>query len=77
MNCRCRLVDLMVERDRILRPEGAAAIRDAPEVIEKVGCTAHAVRWTIKVHESEPESHGGDEILIFTKTFWKLPSASH
>ena len=67
----------MVEMDRILRPEGTAVIRDAPEVIEKVGCIARAVRWTVKVHEPEPESRGGDKILVATKTFWKLPSASH
>lgn len=73
---RCSLVDLMVEMDRILRPEGTAVIRDAPEVIEKVWHIARAVRWTAKVHESEPGSRG-EKILVATKTFWKLPSASH
>lgn len=70
-------MDLMVEMDRILRPEGTAVIRDRQEVIEKVERIAHAVRWTVKVHESEPESRGGEIILVATKTFWKLPSASH
>ncbi|GAB4861823.1 Probable pectin methyltransferase qua3 [Ancistrocladus abbreviatus] len=71
---RCNLVDLMVEMDRIVRPEGNVVIRDSPEVIDKVNRIAHSVRWTTSIHEKEPESHGREKILVATKTFWK-PSA--
>ncbi|KAE8733346.1 putative methyltransferase PMT13 [Hibiscus syriacus] len=74
---RCSLVDLMVEMDRILRPEGTAVIRDSPEVIDKVARIAHAVRWMPTIHDKEPESHGREKILVATKTFWKLTSPSH
>lgn len=74
---RCSLVDLMVEIDRILRPEGTVIIRDSPEVIDKVERIAPAVRWTASIHEKEPESHGREKILVATKNFWKLPSASY
>nr|XP_010919246.1 probable methyltransferase PMT13 isoform X1 [Elaeis guineensis] len=74
---RCHLVDLMIEMDRILRPEGTAVIRDSPEVIDKVARIAHAIRWTAQVHESEPETRGGEKILVATKTLWKLPPASN
>lgn len=74
---RCSLVDLMVEIDRILRPEGTVIIRDSPEVIDKVDRIAPAVRWTASIHEKEPESHGREKILVATKNFWKLPSASY
>ncbi|GMN61319.1 hypothetical protein TIFTF001_030402 [Ficus carica] len=74
---RCNLVDLMVEMDRILRPKGTVVIRDSPEVIDKVARIARAVRWTATIHEKEPESNGREKILVATKTFWKLPSASH
>ncbi|KAF3441279.1 hypothetical protein FNV43_RR15192 [Rhamnella rubrinervis] len=70
---RCNLVDLMVEMDRMLRPEGTVVVRDSPEVIDKVGRIAGAVRWAYTVHEKEPESHGREKILVATKTFWKLP----
>lgn len=70
---RCNLVDLMVEMDRILRPEGTVVIRDVPEVIEKVAHIAQAIRWTATTHDKEPDSHGRDTILVATKTFWKLP----
>ncbi|XP_041009652.1 probable pectin methyltransferase QUA3 [Juglans microcarpa x Juglans regia] len=74
---RCNLVDLMVEMDRILRPEGTVVIRDSPEVIDKVGRLARAVRWTASIHEKEPESHGREKILVATKNFWTLSSASN
>ncbi|CAB80883.1 predicted protein of unknown function [Arabidopsis thaliana] len=73
----CSLVDLMVEMDRILRPEGKVVIRDSPEVLDKVARMAHAVRWSSSIHEKEPESHGREKILIATKSLWKLPSNSH
>ncbi|GAB2271657.1 Probable pectin methyltransferase qua3 [Dionaea muscipula] len=72
---RCSLVDLIVEVDRILRPEGTFIVRDLPEVIEKINRIARAVRWTTSIHDKEPESHGRDKILIATKTLWK-PSAT-
>ncbi|GMI66883.1 QUASIMODO 3 [Hibiscus trionum] len=73
----CNLVDLMVEMDRMLRPEGMVVIRDSPEVIDKVARITHAVRWTPTIHDKEPESHGREKILVATKTFWKLTSPSH
>ncbi|CAI0425272.1 unnamed protein product [Linum tenue] len=74
---RCSLVDLMVEMDRILRPEGTVVIRDSPEAIERVARIANAVRWTATIHEKEQESHGSQKILVATKNFWTLTSASH
>lgn len=70
-------MDLMAEMDRILRPEGTVVVRDSPEVIDKVARIARAVRWTATIHQKEPESNGREKILVATKTFWKLPSASH
>ncbi|KAF9617561.1 hypothetical protein IFM89_037373 [Coptis chinensis] len=73
---RCNLVDLMVEIDRILRPEGTVVVRDSPEVLEKVGRIARAIRWTTTVYAKEPESNGREKILVATKKFWNLQSAS-
>ncbi|KAK7294994.1 hypothetical protein RJT34_17895 [Clitoria ternatea] len=69
---RCNLVDLMVEMDRVLRPEGTVVVRDAPEVIDNVARVAHAMRWKPTIYDEEPESHGREKILVATKTFWKL-----
>lgn len=69
---RCNIIDMMVEIDRILRPEGKVVVRDAPEVIDKVAHIAHAVRWKSKIYDQEPDSHGREKILVLTKTLWKL-----
>ncbi|KAG4925479.1 hypothetical protein JHK87_051019 [Glycine soja] len=61
---RCTLVDLMVEIDRMLRPEGTVVVRDAPEVIDRVARIASAVRWKPTVYDKEPESHGREKILL-------------
>ncbi|CAN1236847.1 Probable pectin methyltransferase QUA3 [Linum grandiflorum] len=74
---RCSLVDLLVEMDRILRPEGTVVIRDSSEVIEKVARLTNAVRWTGTIHETEEEeSNGSEKILVATKNLWRL-AASH
>lgn len=70
----CSLVDLMVEMDRMLRPEGTVVVRDSPEVIDKVSRIANTVRWTAAVHDKEPGSNGREKILVATKNLWKLPS---
>ncbi|KAK6162373.1 hypothetical protein DH2020_002214 [Rehmannia glutinosa] len=61
---RCNIVDLMVEIDRILRPEGTVIIRDSPEVIDKIDRISRAIRWTASIHIKEPESHGKERILM-------------
>lgn len=66
----------MVEIDRILRPEGTVLVRDSPEGIDKVERIARAIRWKTSIHEKEPGSHGMEQILVATKTFWKLPSSN-
>ncbi|KAL6882605.1 hypothetical protein ACP4OV_011295 [Aristida adscensionis] len=73
---RCELFDVMLEMDRILRPEGTAIIRGSSDVISKASQVARSIRWIIQVHESEPESDGTEKILVATKTFWKLPLTS-
>lgn len=67
---RCHLLDVMVEMDRILRPEGTVVVRDSPEVIDKVNRVAHAMRWTTAIHEKEAESSGRERILVATKPLW-------
>ncbi|KAK3141761.1 hypothetical protein QOZ80_4BG0338000 [Eleusine coracana subsp. coracana] len=75
-NSRCDLFDVMLEMDRILRPEGTAIIRGSLEVIGKASQVAQSIRWNVKVHDSEPESGDSEKILVATKTFWKLPLTS-
>lgn len=56
----------------MLRPEGTVVVRDTLDVINKVARVANALRWKPTIHGQEPESHGGEKILVATKTLWKL-----
>ncbi|XP_076954543.1 putative pectin methyltransferase QUA3 [Bidens hawaiensis] len=70
---RCNIVDVMVEIDRLLRPEGTVLVRDSPEFIAKVDRISSSLRWKSTIHNKEPESQGRDRILVATKTYWTLP----
>ncbi|PIN02333.1 hypothetical protein CDL12_25155 [Handroanthus impetiginosus] len=74
---RCNLVDLMVEIDRMLRPEGTVIVRDSPEAIDKIDRISHAIRWRTSIHKKEPGSHDRERILVATKNLWKLYNAKH
>jgi SAM-dependent methyltransferase len=74
---RCNLVDVMIEMDRLLRPEGTVVVRDSPESIAKIDRITSSIRWKSTVHDKEPESQGRERILVATKTLWTLPSSSH
>lgn len=74
--CRCNIVDVIVEVDRLLRPEGTFVVRDSPEMISKLDRIARSVRWESTIHDTEPESNGNERILVATKILWTLPSSS-
>lgn len=63
---------MLVEIDRMLRPEGTLVVRDRADIINKVAQVAKAVRWEPIIHDQEPESHGGEKVLVATKRFWTL-----
>jgi putative homogalacturonan methyltransferase len=68
-------VDVILEIDRILRPEGTFVVRDSPEMIRKIDHVARSVRWESTIHDSEPESNGKERILVATKLLLTLPSS--
>ncbi|XP_024992677.1 probable methyltransferase PMT13 [Cynara cardunculus var. scolymus] len=72
---RCNIVDVMVEIDRLLRPEGTFVVRDSPETIKKLDSVARSVRWESTIHDTEPESHMNERILVATKPLWTLTSS--
>lgn len=69
---RCSLVDVILEMDRILRPDGMVVIRDTLETLEKLSRIATAVRWTSNIFSTEVESSGKQKLLVANKRFWTL-----
>ncbi|OAP10961.1 hypothetical protein AXX17_AT2G02480 [Arabidopsis thaliana] len=66
---RCSLMDLFLEMDRILRPEGWVVLSDKVGVIEMARALAARVRWEARVIDLQD---GSDQrLLVCQKPFIK------
>ncbi|KAG8493850.1 hypothetical protein CXB51_011119 [Gossypium anomalum] len=64
---RCKLVAVIVEVDRILRPEGKLIVRDNLETISEVESMAKSLQWEIRMIYSKDN----EGLLCVRKTFWR------
>ena len=67
---RCDLEDILLEMDRILRPEGAVILRDSVEVLNKVRKTMSGMRWKSKLLDHEDGPLVPEKLLIAVKDYW-------
>ncbi|XAR51930.1 Sarcosine/dimethylglycine N-methyltransferase [Bertholletia excelsa] len=71
----CSAEDLLIEMDRMLRPEGFVIIRDKPSVINHVKKFLTALRWDGWLSEVEPRvdalSFSEERVLIARKEMWE------
>lgn len=63
---RCDLVDVVVEIDRILRPDGYLVIHDSMEMLNKLSPTLRSLHWSVKLHQNQ--------FLVGRKSFWRPTS---
>ncbi|XP_039071419.1 probable methyltransferase PMT24 isoform X2 [Hibiscus syriacus] len=64
---RCKLVTVIAEADRILRPEGKLIVRDTAETISEVESMAKSLQWEIRMIYSKD----GEGFLCVRKKFWR------
>lgn len=67
---RCDISNILLEMDRILRPEGAVLIRDDVDMLSKVMRLASSMRWETKMADHETGPLNNQKILIAVKTYW-------
>ncbi|XP_062200241.1 probable methyltransferase PMT14 isoform X1 [Phragmites australis] len=67
---RCDVEDILLEMDRILRPEGAVILRDNVDVLNKVRSTVAGMRWKSKLLDHEDGPQIPEKILIAVKEYW-------
>eukprot|EP00250_Pteridium_aquilinum_P020778 c24944_g3_i2 orf=528-2675(+) len=69
VNTGCSLSNLLLEMDRILRPEGWVLLRDSVELIEEARLAASQMRWEARTIEVD----GNEDLrlLVCQKVFWK------
>ncbi|KAH9608040.1 hypothetical protein KSS87_016550 [Heliosperma pusillum] len=69
---KCNLEDILLEMDRILRPEGAVIIRDEVDVLVKVKKTVAGMRWETRMVDHEDGPLVPEKILVAVKQYWTL-----
>eukprot|EP00850_Spirogloea_muscicola_P021752 SM000260S09948 [mRNA] locus=s260:114816:120959:- [translate_table: standard] len=64
---RCKISDIMLEMDRILRPGGYAIIRDTTDILLKAKAIAADFHWNTLLEYTE----GKEGFLAINKTMWR------
>ncbi|CAK9158674.1 unnamed protein product [Ilex paraguariensis] len=67
---KCNSEDILLEMDRILRPEGTVIIRDQVDVLTKVKRIVSGMRWKIKMVDHEDGPLVPEKILFAVKQYW-------
>lgn len=68
--------DVMLEMDRILRPEGVVVLRDALNFRDRATILGEAMRWKCSSHDTELGPTDTDGLLFCKKTLWESAEAS-
>ncbi|KAF2906900.1 probable methyltransferase PMT26 [Oryza sativa Japonica Group] len=64
---RCKLLPVMVEVDRILRPEGKLIVRDGRDTAAEVESILRSLHWEVRMTVSKQ----GEVMLCAEKTMWR------
>ncbi|KAL4302216.1 hypothetical protein GQ457_10G029270 [Hibiscus cannabinus] len=73
---KCNLEDILLEMDRILRPEGAVIFRDEVDVLIKVKKITAGMRWDTKMVDHEDGPLVPEKILVAVKQYWVVDGNS-
>ncbi|XP_010542936.1 PREDICTED: probable methyltransferase PMT3 isoform X2 [Tarenaya hassleriana] len=65
----CGPIDLMLEMDRILRPNGFVIFRDEQRIVDSVKNYLTALRWDV-VASSNPGQDGDNAVFVVQKKMW-------
>lgn len=68
----CSVEDIMLEMDRIVRPQGFMIIRDKDSIISKIKALAPKFLWDVTPHVLENEEKKMEPVLICRKKFWAI-----
>ncbi|KAM0835464.1 hypothetical protein ACQ4PT_062913 [Festuca glaucescens] len=69
---RCEMDTILLEMDRILRPEGTVIIRDDVDLLVKIKSIADGMRWNSQIVDHEDGPLVREKLLLVVKTYWTL-----
>lgn len=64
---RCELLPVIVEVDRIVRPEGGLIVRDNNETVSEVEAIVKSLHWEVRMSYSQDK----EALLFVQKTAWR------
>ncbi|KAJ4775187.1 S-adenosyl-L-methionine-dependent methyltransferases superfamily protein [Rhynchospora pubera] len=67
---RCDISYILLEMDRILRPEGTVIFRDTVETVVKIQSITDGMRWKSRIMDHESGPFNPEKILVAVKTYW-------
>ncbi|XP_031261364.1 probable methyltransferase PMT15 isoform X1 [Pistacia vera] len=71
---RCEMEDILLEMDRILRPEGSVIIRDDVDILVKIKSLIDGMQWDGRIADHEDSPHQRQKILFAVKQYWTAPA---
>lgn len=66
--------DILLEMDRILRPQGSVMIRDDVDLLVNVQSIAEELQWETRLVDHEDGPLEREKLLIATKQYWTSPA---
>lgn len=66
--------DILLEMDRILRPEGTVIFRDDVDILLKAKSITDGLKWNSQIIDHEDSPHIREKILFAVKTYWTAPA---
>ncbi|KAJ3682112.1 hypothetical protein LUZ60_014685 [Juncus effusus] len=67
---RCQVENILLEMDRILRPEGTVIIRDDVDILVKIKSMTDGMRWESQIVDHEDGPLHREKLLLVVKTYW-------
>lgn len=72
---RCKMEDILLEMDRILRPEGGIILRDDVDVLVKVKNYIDEMQYKSRIFDHEEGPMQREKIMVAVKQYWTAPAS--
>ncbi|OAY30409.1 probable methyltransferase PMT15 [Manihot esculenta] len=72
---RCEMEDILLEMDRILRPEGSVIFRDDVDTLVKIKRITDGLNWDSQIVDHEDGPLQREKLLFAVKSYWTAPAA--
>ncbi|KAM4091716.1 hypothetical protein ACJW30_09G157900 [Castanea mollissima] len=68
----CLMEDIMLEMDRVIRPQGFIIIRDVESITSRIQVLAPKFLWEVTSHVAKNKENNAETVLLCRKKFWAI-----